>query len=75
MRLWYESKANFKMIYTRDAPDTDFAGYPADLKAGCWISGGDWIPDIRPEINSTFKCLEKYEINKDLRLKIFFSSP
>jgi hypothetical protein len=29
--------------------DTDFAGYPANLKAGYRISGAGRIPDIRPE--------------------------
>jgi hypothetical protein len=32
---------------TRDAPDTVFAGYPANPKAGYRISGR--IPDIRPD--------------------------
>jgi hypothetical protein len=43
---------------TRDAPNNDFAGYQ--------ISGAGRITDIRPDINSTFKCLVKYEI-KDIR--------
>jgi hypothetical protein len=55
---------------TRDAQDTDFAGYPANLKAGYrifgQISGGSRIQDTRPDIYHTFKCLLKYEINKDL---------
>jgi hypothetical protein len=34
---------------TRDAPDTVFAGYPANQKAGYRISGKDRIPDIRPD--------------------------
>jgi hypothetical protein len=33
----------------RDAPDTVFAGYPANPKAGYRISGKGWIPDIRPD--------------------------
>jgi hypothetical protein len=40
-------------------PDIRSAGYPANLKAGFRISGRIY--------NSTFKCLEKYEINKDIR--------
>jgi len=32
----------------RDVPDTEFAGYPADLKARYRISGNGRIPDIRP---------------------------
>jgi hypothetical protein len=35
---------------SRDAPDTDFAGYPANPKAGYRISGKGRIPDIRPDI-------------------------
>jgi hypothetical protein len=34
-------------IFSRDAPDTDFAGYPAKPKAGYRISGKGRIPDIR----------------------------
>jgi hypothetical protein len=30
-----------------DAPDTDFSGYPANLKAGYRISSAGRIPDIR----------------------------
>jgi hypothetical protein len=30
-----------------DAPDTDFAGYPANRKAGYRISGAGQILDIR----------------------------
>jgi hypothetical protein len=37
------------MINTRDAPDTVFAGYPANPKAGYRISGKGRIPDIRPD--------------------------
>jgi hypothetical protein len=33
----------------RDAPDTVFAGYPANTKAGYRISGKGGIPDIRPD--------------------------
>jgi hypothetical protein len=33
----------------RDAPDTVFAGYPANPKAGYRISGKGRIPDIRPD--------------------------
>jgi hypothetical protein len=32
-----------------DAPDTVFAGYPANPKAGYRISGKGQIPDIRPD--------------------------
>jgi hypothetical protein len=38
------------MGFFRGAPDTDFAGYPANLKAGYCIS--------------TFYCVVKYEINQ-----------
>jgi hypothetical protein len=34
----------------RDAPDTVYAGYPANPKAGLRISGKGWIPDIWPDI-------------------------
>jgi hypothetical protein len=51
----------------RDAPDTEFAGYPASLKSGYRISGASRIPDIRRNVNSKFKCLVKYEINKDIK--------
>jgi hypothetical protein len=34
----------------RDAPDTVFAGYPANPKAGYWISGKGRIPEIRQDI-------------------------
>jgi hypothetical protein len=47
---------------TRDAPETDFAGYPAGRISGqskTRISG--WI------FISTFKCLVKYVINKGIR--------
>jgi hypothetical protein len=39
------------LVIVRDAPDTgtDFAGYPANLKAGYRISGAGRIPDIRPD--------------------------
>jgi hypothetical protein len=37
------------IISTRDAPDTVFAGYPANPKAGYRISGKGLIPDIRPD--------------------------
>ena len=33
--------------FFRDAPDTDFAGYPAILKAGYRISGGAGYPATR----------------------------
>jgi hypothetical protein len=36
-------------IQSRDAPDTLFAGYPANPKAGYRISGKGRIPDIRPD--------------------------
>jgi hypothetical protein len=45
-----------------EAPDTDFVGYPTG-----WISGAGRILDIRLDINSTFKCPVKYELNKDIR--------
>jgi hypothetical protein len=37
------------MDFYRDAPDTVFAGYLVNPKAGYRISGKDWIPDIRPD--------------------------
>jgi hypothetical protein len=37
------------VVKNRDAPDTVFAGYPSNPKAGYWISGKGWIPDIRPD--------------------------
>jgi hypothetical protein len=48
-------------VKIRDAPDTgtEFAGYPANLKAGYRKSGLSF--------NSTFKYLVKYEINKDIK--------
>jgi hypothetical protein len=43
----------FYILVIRDAPDTVFAGYPANPKAGYWISGRisgkGRIPDIRPD--------------------------
>jgi hypothetical protein len=38
-------------LFGRDAPDTVFAGYPANPKAGYRISGKGRIPvpDIRPD--------------------------
>jgi hypothetical protein len=38
-----------ELIFTRDAPDTVFAGYPANPKAGYRKSGKGRIPDIRPD--------------------------
>jgi hypothetical protein len=60
----------------RDAPDTDFAGYPAKLKAGYRISGAGRVPDIRPDIQiKTFECPVKYEIKKNIiSVKGFFFS-
>jgi hypothetical protein len=43
---------------TRDAPDRDFAGYPANLKAGYRIFGAGWV------FHLTFKYLVKSKINK-----------
>jgi hypothetical protein len=34
-------------LWTRVAPDTDFAGYPVNLKAGYRISGAGRLTDIR----------------------------
>jgi hypothetical protein len=34
------------IVMVRDAPDTVFAGYPANPKAGYRISGKGLIPDI-----------------------------
>jgi hypothetical protein len=44
---WYSVNLNRNTI--RDAPDTVFAGYPANPKAGYRISGKSRIPDIRPD--------------------------
>jgi hypothetical protein len=41
------------MIEIRDAPNTDLAGYPANLKAGYRLSGQNF--------GTTFKCTVKYE--------------
>jgi hypothetical protein len=58
-RLGPGKKAAKRQIITgkqksRDAPDTDFAGYSANLKAGLrmsgQISGAGRIPDIRPDL-------------------------
>jgi hypothetical protein len=53
-----------KDIFNRDAPYTDFAGYPVNLKAeyriSGQISGAGWIIEIWPNIDSTFYCLVKY---------------
>jgi hypothetical protein len=54
-------------IRCRDAPDTDFAGYPANLKAKYRKSGRI--------INSTFKCLVKYETYIDTRCNESFVVP
>jgi hypothetical protein len=53
------------VVHSRDAPDTDFAAYPANLKAGYRISGR--MSGAGRIFNSTFKRLVKYEINKDIR--------
>jgi hypothetical protein len=47
------------MEKTRDAPDTDFAGYPANLKAGYRISGAGQIPDIRPDFQLSIQISSK----------------
>ena len=45
---------SFLFLQIRDGPDSNFAGYPAIVKTGYWISGrisgGCRIPDIRPDI-------------------------
>jgi hypothetical protein len=46
-------------IDVRDAPDIDFAGYLANLKAGYRISGAGQIPDIRPDFQLNFKMSSK----------------
>jgi hypothetical protein len=53
---------------------TDFAGYPAGRISG---QSKSRIPDIRsrPDIKSTFKCLEKYETHKDIRCIANFLFP
>jgi hypothetical protein len=55
------------IVKSRDAPDTVFAGYPANPKAVYRISGKGRIPDIQPDIRPilglTTKCLVKYKIN------------
>jgi hypothetical protein len=43
--LFYQNKLWWRfLIHIRDAPDTDFAGYPTGR-----ISGKGQIPDIRPD--------------------------
>jgi hypothetical protein len=41
----------------RNAPDTVFAGYPANLKAGYRISVKGRIPDIRPDTLAGYPAL------------------
>jgi hypothetical protein len=45
----FRTSSSFRIV-GRDAPDTVFAGYPANPKAGYRISGKGRIPDIRPDI-------------------------
>jgi hypothetical protein len=55
------------IVQIRDAPYTDFAGYPAKPKAGYRISGRisgkGQIPDIRPDTWFDNIFLVKYQIN------------
>jgi hypothetical protein len=48
-------------FFIRDASDTDFSGYPANLKAGDRISGAGRI------FHSTFKYLVKSETNEGIK--------
>ena len=43
------SITEFWRLFFRDGLDISFAGYPAILKTGFWISGGCRIPDISVE--------------------------
>jgi hypothetical protein len=55
------SNAN-NVVFDRDAPDTAFAGYPADRISG---QSKSRIPDIRPDTVLSLKTifLVKYQIN------------
>jgi hypothetical protein len=57
----------------RDAPATDFAGYPANLKAGYRISGAGRIPDIKLDFQLHTKMSSK--IVKDIRCIAGFLFP
>jgi hypothetical protein len=74
--VWYEySRSNYtkyeiikiKALRTsdtiRDAPDNDFAGYPANLKAGYRISGAAIRPDFQLNVQRFGK---KYTKKSDI---------
>jgi hypothetical protein len=57
---------------SRDAPDTDIAREPANLKARYPISDAGRIPDIRSDfLLNSFRCLVKYLIQKDICIEGF----
>jgi hypothetical protein len=51
-------------IQSRDAPDTDLTGYPANLKPETGYPVEPWIPT---NFGSKFKYLLKYCISKETR--------
>jgi hypothetical protein len=48
-------------FFIRNAPYTDLAGYPVNLKAGYRISSADWKPDIQPDFQLSIQMSRKYE--------------
>jgi hypothetical protein len=67
----YDAIINFVVSTTcqqrGNAPDTDFTGHPANLKAGYRTSGRIF--------GSTLNCLVKYEINDEIRRNEFYEFP
>jgi hypothetical protein len=58
-------------FFIRNAPYTDLAGYPVNLKAGYRISSADWKPDIQPDFQLSIQMSRKYE--KKIKRDIAFS--